>query len=232
MPAFLATQAPIFTLYGDGTIIFRNPAAKSPPAVGAVQPFNPFRIAKLSEEQIQTLLEMAIGQGGLGAARANYTNDGVADAGTTVFTVNAGGLQKMVSICALGIDGPSVQDAIARAAFSRLAERLGNFDDNGVFATQVYAPKVYRGVLMPSLPPFGGGAGAKPWPWTDLQPESFVMPADPNAFQMATSVLTAAQVEVLGIDPHEGGLQGLTLTGPKGNLYSFSVRPLLPDERA
>ena len=25
MPAFLATQAPHFTLYGDGTIVFRNP---------------------------------------------------------------------------------------------------------------------------------------------------------------------------------------------------------------
>jgi hypothetical protein len=228
MPAFLATQAPIFTLYGDGTIIFRNPALQSPPAVGSVQPFNPFRIAKLSEEQIQALLERALGEGGLGVARANNTNDGVADAGTTVFTVNAGGLQKTVSIHALGIEGPGVQDAIVRAAFSKLADRLGNFDDNGAFATQVYKPAGYRGVLMDGFP---GNAGAKPWPWTDPQPEAFVMPANPNAFQMATRVLTAAQVEALGIDPHEGGLQGLSLIGPKGKLYSLSVRPLLPDEQ-
>ena len=26
MAGFIATQAPIFTLYGDGTVIFRNPA--------------------------------------------------------------------------------------------------------------------------------------------------------------------------------------------------------------
>ena len=30
MPAFLATSAPIFTLYGDGTIIFRNPSLEGP----------------------------------------------------------------------------------------------------------------------------------------------------------------------------------------------------------
>jgi hypothetical protein len=227
MPAFLATQAPIFTLYGDGTIIFRNPAAESPPAVGAVRPFNPFRIAKLSEAQIQAILERALGQGGLGAARANYTNDGVADASTAVFTVDAGGLQKTVSIYALGIEGPGVQDAISRAAFQKLAERLGNFDDNGAFATQVYTPAQYRGVMMDGFP---GDAGAVPWPWKDPQPEAFVMPANPNAFQMATHLLTAAQVEALGIDPHEGGFQGLNLTGPKGKLYSLSVRPLLPDE--
>jgi hypothetical protein len=56
------------------------------------------------------------------------------------------------------------------------------------------------------------------------------MPANPNVFQMATRVLTAAQVGALGIDPHEGGLQGLSLIGPTGKLYSLSVRPLLPDE--
>ena len=37
-PAFLATQAPIFTLYGDGTIVFRNPAADPPQPIGSVFP--------------------------------------------------------------------------------------------------------------------------------------------------------------------------------------------------
>ena len=54
MPAWTAAQAPAFTLYGDGTIIFRNPnqdAARRP--VGSVMPFHPFRTAKMNEEQIQ-----------------------------------------------------------------------------------------------------------------------------------------------------------------------------------
>ena len=59
MPAFIATQAPIFTLYGDGTVIFRNPIAEQPPAAGSIMPGLPFRTAKLNEEQIQEVLAFA-----------------------------------------------------------------------------------------------------------------------------------------------------------------------------
>jgi hypothetical protein len=67
-------------------------------------PNRPFRTAKLSEEQIQETLKMAIGQGGLGSARLEYGNNMVADAGTTTFAIDAGGLKKTVSVYALGID--------------------------------------------------------------------------------------------------------------------------------
>ena len=54
---------------------------------------------------------------------------------------------------------------------------------------------------------------------------------DPNAFQLPARVLTVAEVEALGISPYRGGFQGLTLIGPAdGKPYSFSLRPLLPDE--
>ena len=53
MPGFSATQTPIFTLYGDGTVVFRNQTAEPPPAIGSVMPMSPLRTAKLSEEQIQ-----------------------------------------------------------------------------------------------------------------------------------------------------------------------------------
>ena len=45
-PSFLATQAPIFTLYGDGTIVFRNPMKEGPPPVGDVFRSTPFRTAR------------------------------------------------------------------------------------------------------------------------------------------------------------------------------------------
>ena len=106
-PAFLATQAPIFTLYGDGTIVFRNPMKEGPPPVGDVFRFSPFRTARLSEDQIQATLERAIGEGGLGTARPNYENNMVADASTTIFTIDAGGLKKTVSVYALGMDDPT-----------------------------------------------------------------------------------------------------------------------------
>lgn len=228
-PAFLATQAPIFTLYGDGTVIFRNPAQDPLPPIGSIVPDHPFRTARLSEEQIQGVLEDALGQGGLGAARTDYRNDQIADAPTAVFTVNAGGLSKRVSIYALGMDVQGGADAPARAAFQKLAERLQDFDRGGAFSTTEYAPDRYRGVLMDGGP---GAPDAKPWPWDDVTPADFVANPDPSASQLPSRVMTVAEVEALGITPYLGGFQGLTLVGPSdGKSYSFSLRPLLPDER-
>ena len=105
MAGYSAAQSPIFTLYGDGTVIFRNPLKDAPAAQGSTMPFNPMRTAKLSEEQIVELLTLALGEGGLAVARPNYDNPMVADVGTTVFTVDAGGIKKAVSIMALGMVG-------------------------------------------------------------------------------------------------------------------------------
>jgi hypothetical protein len=227
-PGFLATEAPIFTLYGDGTVVFRNPAQDPLPPVGSVSVARPFRTAQLSEDQIQTVLEDALGNGGLGAARSAYQNDQVADAPTAVFTINAGGLNKKVSIYALGMDVQGGADAPARATFQKLAERLGDFDQGGAFPTKEYAPDRYRGILMDGGP---GAPDARAWPWPDLTPADFVARSDPNAFQIPSRVLSVADVEALGISPYRGGLLGLTLTGPTdGKTYSFSLRPLLPDE--
>ena len=128
MVEWIATQAPSFTLYGDGTIVFRDPMLEPPPAIGSVTPMQPFRTAKLTEEQVQDLLAYALGEGGLGAARPEYRNDLVADASTAVFTVEAGGLKKTVSVYALGMDQPGQPDAAARAALARLAARLHAID--------------------------------------------------------------------------------------------------------
>jgi hypothetical protein len=48
---------------------------------------------------------------------------------------------------------------------------------------------------------------------------------------MPERLMSPEEVEALGITPFEGGFQGLTLIGPDdGRVYSFSLRPLLPDE--
>jgi hypothetical protein len=227
MPGFLATQAPIFTLYGDGIVIFRNPMAEPPPPIGSIYPALPFRTAKLTEDQIQSALAFALGDGGLGVARALYENMMIADAGTAVFTIEAGGIKKTVSVYALGLEMEGIPDALARSAFKKLADRLADFDQGGSITTDVYKPAKYRAILM-------DGAAApdqKPWPWADIKPADFPFPADPNAFQMAQRALTPADVEQLGLKDIEGGFQGMVLTGPDGRkIYSLSLRPLLPDE--
>jgi hypothetical protein len=230
MPAFTAAAVPHFTLYGDGTVIFRNPMLEAPPAEGSVFKMNPLRTAKLSEEQIQELLMLALGEGGLGVARPNYTNDMIADASTAIFTIEAGGLKKTVSVYALGLEMEGMVDGPARAAFKKLADRLTDFDQGGTIATDVYQPEAYRGVLFEAA-----GIEApdvRAWPWPELTPADFTPDADPNGNQFPHRRLTIEEVELLGIEDYQGGLQNVVLTGPDGKAYTLSVRPLLPGESA
>jgi hypothetical protein len=229
-PSFLLAQIPTFTLYGDGTIVFRNPALDSPPAEGSIGRMNPARTAKLSAEQVQTLLKYALVEGGLGAARLKYENNMVADASTAMFTIDAGGVHKQVQVYALGMDVQGLADAAARAQFAKLAQRLSDFDNGGTIPTDPFAPTAYRGVLLEN-----GGvvADGKPWPWKDLAPADFKLDADPNGIQFPHHVLTSAQLDVLGVKAYEGGLQNVVLTGPvAGKSYTLAIRPLLPDEPA
>ena len=220
-PGFLASEAPIFTLYGDGTVVFRDPRKDPPPAIGAIHPFRPFQTAVLDGSQIQVLLAAAIEEGGLGTAKPAYTDDHIADAPTATFTLDAGGVRKTVSVYALGIDVAGQPDASPRAGFVKLAERLRGFDGDGAIATKVYEPDRYRGVLLE------GGAtdpAAKPWPWSDLTPADFVVPTDPNGPRLPTRILTVRPGEgprprllpgrLHRPDPHRPRRQDLRLHPP------------------
>ena len=76
---FLAGQAPTFTLYGDGTVIYRDWSQQQPNPIGDAQPQIPFHTVKLTEAEIQQLLEYVIGPGALGIARAKYDGAMCAD---------------------------------------------------------------------------------------------------------------------------------------------------------
>jgi hypothetical protein len=186
------------------------------------------RTAMLSEEQIQDLLILALGEGGLAGARPNYTNDMVADASTAIFTIEAGGIKKSVSVYALGLDVAGGADAPARAAFMKLAERLADFDQGGSIETAVYEPAAYRGVLFES--PGIVAPDVRAWPWTDISPADFAIDADPNGNQFPHRVMTPAEVELLDVADYQGGFQNLVLNGSDGKEYTFSLRPLLPGE--
>jgi hypothetical protein len=226
---YLVSQAPTFSLYGDGAVVFRNQFAEPLPP-GPVIRDVPFRTARLSEEQVQGLLQFALVDGGLGIARASYENPMIADAGTSIFTINAGGLEKVVSVYALGLETPDGTDAGARTAFNRLAERLRDFDEGGSIETQVYVPDRYRGVLYDAF----GGADPVAWPWPDIEPAQFVARNDPElpASSFPSRVMTLDEVAALELDDIEGGLQGLILALPDGSQFSLALRPLLPDEEA
>jgi len=228
MPAFTAAMTPHFTLYGDGTVLFRNPAQEIPPAQGSVSVMNPLRIAKLSEEQIQDLLAYALGEGGLAAGRPEYRNDMIADASTALFTFDAGGITKTVSVYALGLEMDGLPDGPARAAFGKLAKRLTTLDQGGAVPSTAYTPETYRvslfeapGVVAPDV---------RAWPWSDIAVTDFKPAADPNGLQFPQRTMTAADLDLLKVTDDAGGFQNLVITGPDGKPYTLAARPILPDE--
>jgi hypothetical protein len=227
---YSAAQAPPFTLYGDGTVIFRNPMLEVPAAQGSVMTFNPLRTAKLSEEQITELLVLALGEGGLAAARANYENNMVTDVTTSIFTIEAGGISKTVSVYALGFElEPTNPDAAARTAFKKLADRLTDFDQGGSLASNIYVPTAYRASIIES--PGMAAPDIRDWPWPDLTVADFKPDADPNGLQFPHRTMTPAEIEKLGVRDFEGGFHGLILRGTDNKLYTMALRPLLPDDK-
>ena len=234
-PGFLATTAPIFTLYGDGSAIFRNPAAPVDETAATkpagVNLLAPFRIALLPEAAVQSLLAWAIGPGGLGAARpGHYDAPGVADAPTATFELHAGGLDKRVEVYALGIEGVQVDepDRAIRRSLAALRERLLSFDAAGATSVTTWRPERYRAILVAGTP----AAGIEPlaWPWPTIGPADFVPPPEPGLPSWPRRILTTEEVARLGVSPIEGGFTGLWLRAPDERLYALTVRPLLPDE--
>jgi hypothetical protein len=222
---FFATQAPQFTLYGNGTIIFRDSSLPPPPQPNPnIASLVPFQTVRFDEDQVQAFLRFALADSGLGVARASYSPGNVADAPTAVFTVKAGGLDKTVSVEALGFDSSQSPDAPILRAMAGLGDRVRAFA-SAVDGEATWPPTRWRGVLTS-----GPSSAPVAWPWTDLTPADFVQRAGPDAPQFPIRTLTSVQVAALGLSGIDGGFSGLSLTGPDGKAYTFALRPLLPDE--
>ena len=228
MPAFVAANTPHFTLYGDGTVVVRDPAKEAPPAQGDAFVMNPLQVAKLSEAQIQEVLAFALGEGGLAAARPEYLNQMISDASTATFTIDTGDLKKSVAVYALGLEDPTGADGPARAAFKRLADRLVGLADGGAVVAADYVPEAYRVTIFDA--PGVVATDLRTWPWDDVAVTDFKPSVDPNSNQFPHLTMTPEQVAQLGVTGYEGGFQNLVVTGSDGALYTLAVRPLLPGE--
>ena len=216
----IATDTPIFTLYGDGRVVWRDVNAPVPEPVGNVSPRTALRSVRLTESAIQSLLEDALTRGGLADAAANYMGQG-ADLPTTTFTINVNGATKAVSATPLSIE-MQPQGGPVIAALVALNDRLQGF---GTMAgnSDLYVPTAYRGILMPLDQPFNEPVA---WPWTTIAPADFTGGA--NEFLLKRT-MTPDEVAQLGLTGIEGGFLGMTLkSGSK--FYTFLLRPLLPDE--
>jgi hypothetical protein len=221
---FFATQAPTFTLYGDGTVIFKQVDTR-------LNSFNlpmlPWLVGHLEEESVQALLQYALSDGHLLDAKEQYDNPMVADAGSTIFTLNAAGQEKVVSIYALfETDMPGVPDAADRAAFWQLRQVLSEFENQeGLGDVQAYDADWYRLTMNQG---FGEPVGEViDWPWEDLTEDDFPSGDEPGGI----ANLDREHVALL-MDVPNGGQTGVWTLAPDGErLVSFSVRPLLPERR-
>ena len=226
--SFFAAHVPVFTLYGDGTVIW---ASSGSPLGSGLGPGTgqPIRIGRFSEDQVQEFLAFALGDGGLAIARDSYTDSGgIADAPSTSFIVNADGRTRTVSVYALGIETQPGPDTAIKARFKKIVERIVVIDGGGT-AGAAYVATAYRGVLEEAAGAVG--VQVRDWPWPSITPAEFVVRADPGGFQRRTRVLTPAEATVLGVTGFENGITGgLYLKGPDGAIYSLALRPLLPDE--
>ena len=231
-PGTLLTEIPEFSLYGDGTLVWRDPAKSyvEPSPSDGIARWLPFQTAKLNEAQVQALLADAIGPGRLGTAREDYPPCCVADAPSTTFTLRAGGLEKVVTVGALGFDEPQASpDDGARAAFKALSGRLLAPDLGGAPVSD-YVPAAYRGILSDAVDP-SVATNPRPWPWTAFGPADFT-PSGPDGLPVPTRTLTAADVAALHLDGIAGGASSIGLKTTDGKVYLLSLRPLLPDERS
>jgi hypothetical protein len=220
---FFLTQAPTFTLYGDGTVIFQQIDNRA-------NAFDsgrlPWLVGHLDEEAIQALLNFALTQGRLANAREQYDQGMVADAPTTVFVLNAGGQAKTVSVAALSELPDPGPDAADRQGFLQLSQVLSTFQNQEELGdVEPYQAELYRVVLTEG---FGQPVGeAIEWPWEDVAPEDFVAGDEPGAIAHLDGEHVAGLLEV-----PTGGHPGVWVLDPDENQVQMGVRPLLPDEVA
>jgi hypothetical protein len=228
---YLASQAPGFTLFGTGVVVFQRAATAGAQQLenGAVRG-DPWRTAKLDEGQVQGLLAFALEQGGLGIARESYPSTGVADAGDTIFTIQpAASTRRSPSTRSESRTSPSPTRRRARHSIGWPGDSETS-TKGGSIGSDVYQPDRYRGILTARDVP---GPGAIAWPWPALKRTDFVAGAngsgEPVVPHRAMSLDEVAALKLIGI---EGGVQGLSLVGPDGKAYTLALRPLLVDELA
>jgi hypothetical protein len=226
-PQANVTQAPAFTLYGDGTVIFR-PTRDAGMTVSDA--FRPFLTGRMSEGAIQDLLDYALHEGGLQDAQTSYDYPGIADAGTVTFWINAGGADKTVAVYALmegTIDGP---EAVDRKKLLELYDRLSDFAPEAragaVDRVTDFEPDAYNVVMFDTMGDPSNTSTIFEWPWRDIEPADFVQPDEYPSRVLRMSADDVAKLT----DVPNGGQVSIWVKAPDGSNVTFALRPMLPDE--
>jgi hypothetical protein len=217
------SRVPWFTLYGDGRLITAQvPPAKAQAGLNGV-PQQELRETRLTEDQVQDLLRVALFDGMLGVSKAEFPVL-VMDVPTTVFELHAGGVDKTVKVAGIGMDPQPGPDSAVLKALARLAEQLATIQGEAP-----YVAPASVAILAETEP--APGSTALDWPWPDLAPAAFVAPRPDDPFGFTSHLLTDAEATAVGIE-NGGWTEPATYRASNGKAYVVIVRPALPEEAA
>jgi hypothetical protein len=247
MPQTLITRMPVFILFGNGCYVVQGPQIEIYPAPALPN----LQETCLNEEGVQEILAKAKAAGLLDGD-AEYRNDMIADAATTVFTVTADGKTSVVRAYALEMDAgndPNIsdEDREAREKLLTFMQDMGGVDfwiDPEMIVEEAHAYEIERMQIAvipadsPSAPMIEDG----------LEPQVLEWPLESDLATFGTPYLTGE----FNCDVVEG--EDLTTLLPKlqeanqlthwvsaaegtpeagdEDAYIFALRPLFPGEAA
>ena len=226
-------STPFWSLFGDGTLIVPGPQIEIYP--GPALPN--LTATPVSEDGIQAILEAAA-DAGLMDGDANYGNQCIADAATTVFTTDANGQTSVVSAYALDVGEPAGTcgnggDADARAKLAAFQAKLTNLHSwlpsGSLGAERPYDPTEMRVYVLP----YQGDAELPqdPTEWPLEAPlDSFGEPVENASSDTRCGVVTGEDLTTLLAAAKNAN--ALTPWTSGGTEYQLIFRPLLPDEHA
>ncbi len=234
------TELPQLSVYGDGTVVALGPQMTiyPPPALPNLLQ------SRISEEGLQILLREAAAAG-LCAGDADYSLEGVYDAPTTFFTVNAGGRLSRVSVYALGLEDPSDPrlSPEQRAARQRLAEFARKaLDLNSWLPPETVVERDVPFVitrLQVVVFPADAPEAIRPEDERLITTRPWPLPTPLSAFgaparwfgESARCGIVSSRRELPLLLEHLQTANQLTRWISEGRNYVLFFRPLLPDER-
>ena len=216
---------PDFTLYGDGTVIFRDDeeARLNPELAGRSFIGQPLSMGQLDADQVTDVLAHAWTEGGLAEAKDHYTTGAQDLFISASFTIAAGDRQKHVQVDGLFTD-PGGADAEARERLVALAEYLRHIDTSIGIEVRPWNPERYWATLSEVDTSFVGKPNTA-WPWDHIGLEGWLG---------GRRSLLPSEVEALGVGAVPGGYCCHLVSGPGGDDppftgYGISVTPAWPE---
>lgn len=220
---------PSFSLYGDGTVIVPGVQIQIYPGPAVY----PLMRSKLSEPQVQALLQRAKAAGLLSPGAIDYGDMGsigIADAPTTTLVLNAGGRHVRRDAYALGIDPAagrlSPAQTRARRALATFIARLPHGLSGGRYTPRGFA--VYAGAFRGQPQ-----RGAKPivWPLKRALATAGKLVSSGLGYRCMSVTGEAAKILLATLRKANEQSQW-TARANTSSTYQVIARPLLPGQRA